>query len=56
MFHIREHSEQKNIYDGVYFRKVKNLYCTECNSAIYGLYHKKAFEQLHKKVYGVSKF
>ena len=25
MLHIREYSLQKNIYDGVYFRKLKNL-------------------------------
>ena len=29
MLHIREHSLQKNIYDGVYFRKVKKFDCTD---------------------------
>ena len=48
MFHIREHSVQKSIYDGVYFRKVKNLPCRECNSTIYGLLHRKILEQIPK--------
>ena len=48
MFQIREHSVQKNIYDAVYFRKVKNLHCTECNSAIYGLHHRKILKQVPK--------
>ena len=39
---------RKSIYDGVYFRKVKNLHYTECNSAIYGLYHGKLLEQVPK--------
>ena len=39
---------QKNIYDGVYFRKVKNLHCTECNSAICGFHHRKYLEQVPK--------
>ena len=39
---------RKNIYDGVYFRKVKNLHCTECNSAIYGLHHIKCLEHVPK--------
>ena len=46
IFHIRKHSVRKNIYDGVYFRKVTNLRCTECNSAIYGLQHRKFLEQV----------
>ena len=48
MFHIREHSVRKNIYDGVYFRKVKNMHCTECNFAIYGLHDRKSLEQVPK--------
>ena len=48
MFHIREHSVRKNIYDGVYFRKVENLHCTKCNSTIYGLHHRKFLEQVPK--------
>ena len=48
MFHIREHSVRKNFYDGVYFRNIKNLYCTDCNSAIYGLHHRKLLEQARK--------
>ena len=39
---------RKNIYDGVYFRNVKNLYCAECNSAIYRLHHRKFLEQIPK--------
>ena len=38
----------KNIYDGVYFRKVTNQHCTECNSAIYGLHHRKCLKQVLK--------
>ena len=45
MFRIREHSVRKNICDAVYFRKVKNLHCTQCNSAIYGLQHRKFLKQ-----------
>ena len=48
MFRIREHSVRKNVYDGVYFRKVKNLHCTQCNSAIYGLHHRKKFAVLKR--------
>ena len=48
MFHIREHSVRKNIYDGVYFRKIKNLHCTECNTAICRLHHRKFLEQVPK--------
>ena len=39
MFYIRKLSVRKNFYNEVYFRKVKNLHCTEGNSAIYGLHH-----------------
>ena len=39
MLHIKEHSLQKDIYDGFYFKKFKKLDCTDCNSAIYGLDH-----------------
>ena len=48
MFHIRGHSVRRNIYDEIYFRKVKNMYCTDCNSAIYGLYHRKCLKQVPK--------
>ena len=48
MFHIRDHSVRKNIYDGVYFRKAKNLHCIECSSSIYGLHHRKVLEQVPK--------
>ena len=39
---------RQNIHDGVHFRKVRSLHCTECNSAIYGLHHIKYLEQVPK--------